>query len=224
MAELEFMDNLIEEKKNTLNKPKSKFSNIYKQFEPITRAPTPGVTAPADEEARCAILMLQRLLRGRAVQNMMYEGKQKAIHLIRELRVAEEPAVPLQPPSEEELQAAAVDTVQGEVMSKALDFIAKEVVRTQEEMKIAEMVRLARRTRRLREAEEAGRRQAEDILRAKQEEYFSATMDTHQQTASRFLDFVLENSVEQVAHESATRDVALLHDVSTADSVLFDLF
>ena len=44
--------------------------------------------------------------------------------------------------------------MQGEVISNALDFISKEIVRMSEERKIASMVKLANFTRRQREAEE----------------------------------------------------------------------
>lgn len=37
-----------------------------------------------------AIILLQRLLRGRAKQNMMFEGKEKRLDLIAELRATEE--------------------------------------------------------------------------------------------------------------------------------------
>ena len=67
----------------------------------------------------------------------------------------------------------ALDSLQGEVMSNALDFIAKEVVRVSEERKIASLVAQATRVRRIREAEESGRRQAEDILRRKREQHFA---------------------------------------------------
>jgi hypothetical protein len=43
----------------------------------------------ADKKYR-AIIMLQRLLRGRAHQNMMFEGKEKRLDLIAELRATEE--------------------------------------------------------------------------------------------------------------------------------------
>ena len=42
-----------------------------------------------DTRAR-AIILLQRLMRGRAMQNMMFEGKEKRLDLITELRVTEE--------------------------------------------------------------------------------------------------------------------------------------
>lgn len=37
-----------------------------------------------------AIILLQRLLRGRGKQNMMFEGKEKRLDLIAELRATEE--------------------------------------------------------------------------------------------------------------------------------------
>jgi len=37
-----------------------------------------------------AIILLQRLMRGRAHQNMMFEGKEKRLDLITELRTTEE--------------------------------------------------------------------------------------------------------------------------------------
>jgi len=37
-----------------------------------------------------AVILLQRLIRGRAIQNMMFEGKEKRLDLITELRATEE--------------------------------------------------------------------------------------------------------------------------------------
>jgi hypothetical protein len=42
-----------------------------------------------DDEITGAVVLLQRLLRGRAVQNIMYEGKQRRRELIEQLRSAE---------------------------------------------------------------------------------------------------------------------------------------
>lgn len=43
-----------------------------------------------DDKRKKAIILLQRLLRGRAQQNMMFEGKEKRLDLITELRATEE--------------------------------------------------------------------------------------------------------------------------------------
>merc|ERR1719409_1350259 len=44
---------------------------------------------PEEEEQEAAILLLQRIIRGRAHQNRMFEGKEKRLDLINELRAAE---------------------------------------------------------------------------------------------------------------------------------------
>jgi hypothetical protein len=49
----------------------------------------PKLQISADERQR-AIILIQRLLRGRAMQNMMFEGKEKRLDLISELRATEE--------------------------------------------------------------------------------------------------------------------------------------
>lgn len=40
----------------------------------------------SDEERELATIFLQQVLRGRSVQNMMFEGKEKRMELIQELR------------------------------------------------------------------------------------------------------------------------------------------
>lgn len=42
------------------------------------------------DKKKRAVILLQRLLRGRAEQNMMFEGKEKRLDLIAELRATEE--------------------------------------------------------------------------------------------------------------------------------------
>lgn len=44
----------------------------------------------SETEQEKAMILLQRLIRGRAVQNMMFEGKEKRLDLIAELRITEE--------------------------------------------------------------------------------------------------------------------------------------
>ncbi|CAE7452464.1 CFAP91 [Symbiodinium natans] len=44
---------------------------------------------PEEEEQESAVLLLQRIIRGRAYQNLMFEGKEKRLDLINELRAAE---------------------------------------------------------------------------------------------------------------------------------------
>ena len=57
------------------------------------------------------------------------------------------------------------EAVQASVISKTMDNLSKELVRLKQERRIDAMVRLAENERRKREAEESGKRQAEQILR-----------------------------------------------------------
>jgi len=94
-------------------------------------------------------------------------GKEKRRDLIRELRYDEQlttmeaeltqsDAAHLLREQRDALMRALLGTVGGEVVGTALDYLTKELVRFREERRVAAMVQLAERTRRLREAEESG--------------------------------------------------------------------
>jgi hypothetical protein len=105
-------------------------------------------------------------MRGRAKQNMMFEGKEKRLDLIAELRATEEwkAASEFQEDKalienyQERVIDGTAEALQAEVISKTLDNLSKELVRLKQERKIAAMVRIAEDMRRKREAEESGRR------------------------------------------------------------------
>jgi len=90
-----------------------------------------------DERKEKAIILLQRLLRGRANQNLMYEGKEKRLALIEELLIVSnvkplpEEAIEerLLEVHEQRLQDAIVESIQGEVMARAYDMLSKELIR-----------------------------------------------------------------------------------------------
>ncbi|GAA6079239.1 cilia- and flagella-associated protein 91-like isoform X1, partial [Tachysurus ichikawai] len=137
-----------------------------------------------DEEKELAVIFLQKLIRGTAIQTQMLEGVEKHLELIQELRTTHS----LQR-EEQELQRADkqvtqalqrqheltesrtaqiqsfVDGLSGGVIGDMLDFLSKELVRLQEERRIHAYMLLAERDRRLREAEESGRRQVEERRR-----------------------------------------------------------
>jgi hypothetical protein len=116
-----------------------------------------------------AVILLQRLMRGRAQQNMMFEGKEKRLDLITELRTTEEWRRNSSDPEEkmlienyqERVMDGVTEALQASIISKTMDQLSKELVRLKQERRIAAMVRLAEDERRKREAEESGKRQAE---------------------------------------------------------------
>lgn len=187
---------------------------------PPPRPPTPSVAKPIiNEDAEVAAILLQRLLRGRAVQNEMFEGKQKRLELIRELQIVQtynqEPLrTELEKQAFEEHKTTMVDSMldnlQGEITGQTLDFLANELVRHQQDKIISELVREAERTRRIKEAKEAGLRQKEEKIRSEEDARFAIITKLNQQTADSFLDQVFDSAVQtasslQAIHETRVK-------------------
>ncbi|KAG3141532.1 hypothetical protein PI124_g14360 [Phytophthora idaei] len=155
-----------------------------------------------------------KLLRGRAVQNMMFEGKERRSDLIAELRAADE-QLALQRRNEfallqgsgteavDRVANAAKTRVEGEVVSEMLDFLSKELSRSREMAKMRAFVIKATEERCAREVEEGGRRQAEDLLREREDEVFRRVMQVHQETSRDFVDDVLEEIALEQSHAQA---------------------
>merc|ERR1719443_1325751 len=186
----------------------------------LERPETPRVkedVLPEEEEQEAAVLLLQRIIRGRAYQNKMFEGKEKRLDLINELRAAERFAETATTGEErrylEQLREKAFDgvleSIQGQVASQTLDQLSKELLRFQEERRIAVMVKLAERDRRLRQAQESGRRQAEERLREREDEMFRQIMGVHQGTVDSYLEDMITNTVEQAARSRALTEARL---------------
>ena len=84
-----------------------------------------------------AIIFLQRILRGRAQQNIMYEGKEKRLALIEELLIVakipdldeKEAEEILLKEHEEGFRNAMYEGLQGEIIAETLDDLSKKLVR-----------------------------------------------------------------------------------------------
>ena len=98
-------------------------------------------------------------------------------------------------------------TMQAEYVGKRLDFLTKELVRLREERRIAAMVKLAERTRRMREAEESGVRQLELIWRDKTDFVFKQMMQVHQESIDSYLLGIVNTTVNETAKEEAIQHV-----------------
>lgn len=164
-----------------------------------------------------AVLLLQRLLRGRAMQNRMFEGKEKRLSLIEELRMTEE----WKETAEQEKEKAVIQAYQdrimdgtsegilGTVIAQTLDKLSKELVRYKQERKIAAMVKFAERKRRMREAEESGRRQAEQLLREREDKLFKSIMGAHQSTVDSYLSSILAKTLDQATSERGLQEAMI---------------
>lgn len=79
------------------------------------------------------------------------------------------------------------EALQSSIISKTMDQLSKELVRLKQERHIAGMVRLAEDERRKREAEESGKRQAEQVLRQRQDHLYQELMGVYQGTIDSYL-------------------------------------
>jgi hypothetical protein len=163
------------------------------------------------------IILFQRLLRGRKEQNCMHEGKSKRAELIKELRSANyykeagasEEENKLLDNYVEKLMNGVIDAIQGQSISQTLDFLSKELIRKKEEMKINAIVNIAEDERRKREAEEMGRRQAEELLRDRQELSYKEILNVNQGTMDSYLNSIFAGTVNKVSKKQVMREIEI---------------
>ncbi|XP_067896046.1 cilia- and flagella-associated protein 91 isoform X1 [Heterodontus francisci] len=231
--ELAKIHKAIREAKFKGEKPKKPLRFLFKIIKPIPRPPTPTVEPPpeGEEEKYLSIIYLQKLIRGRTIQNMMFEGKEKRIELIQELRTthalqedrqlvkqAEMQAI-LSLQQERDLQQQKRSTMEDylshledHVLADMFDFLNKELLRLQEERRIQAIVMLAERRRRIREAEESGLRQVEERRRREEDEIFKQVVKVHQTTVDSYLEDILLKSMQDTAEDQARQEICKMAD------------
>uniref|UniRef100_A0A8C6HHT8 Cilia- and flagella-associated protein 91 n=1 Tax=Mus spicilegus TaxID=10103 RepID=A0A8C6HHT8_MUSSI len=202
----------------------------FLQKNPISQArlPTPSLemTSYEEGEIEMAVIYLQKLLRGRVVQNMMFEGKEKRLELILELRTSHalqeddklvkkaEKQVTLALQRQRNLHEDKLSVIEnhlgdleGRVLADMFDFLSKELVRLQEERRIHAFAMLAERQRRMREAEESGRRQVEQRRLQQEDMIFKEVIKVHQSTVTSYLEDIILNTEERTAEEQARKEI-----------------
>lgn len=221
---------LIEKYKALIAEEKApkKSSRYLVKLKPVARPVTPRVEEPpeGDEEKELAVISLQKLLRGRSVQCKMLKGKENNLELIRELRTVHA----LQGEEQQRLNAdkglvmnlkiqmdkhrhkasqeeASQARVVGAELELLFDTLSKELIHLQEERRIHAFMLLAERDRRLREAEESGRRQMEERRRREEDEIFRQVVRVHQETVDLYLEDIILGAVEQTADQQAREDI-----------------
>jgi hypothetical protein len=70
----------------------------------------------------------------------------------------------------------SLSQAEGSSLGDMLDFLSKELIRLQEERRIHAFSMLAERERRIREAEESGKRQVEERRRREEDEIFKQVL------------------------------------------------
>lgn len=225
--ELDEVSKAIDYSKRPADPPKP-LRYLEKVEKPVPRPPTPSVKVPsqAEEDEELAVIFLQKVLRGRAIQNMMFEGKEKRLELIKELRSTHALQLVGQLDKRNERQGVlseqrqrrldthkesfvneALSEMEGSTVADMLDFFSKELIRLQESRRVHAFAMLAERERRMREAEESGRRQVEERRRREEDEMFKQVVKVHQKTVDTYLEDIIMGTVNKTAEEQARREI-----------------
>eukprot|EP00002_Diphylleia_rotans_P036498 TRINITY_DN804_c0_g1_i5.p1 TRINITY_DN804_c0_g1~~TRINITY_DN804_c0_g1_i5.p1 ORF type:complete len:639 (+),score=167.37 TRINITY_DN804_c0_g1_i5:136-2052(+) len=205
-AELEKMDTILHAPAKS-KKHISELTIAQKVEKPPPRPPTPTLQPPEeDDEKTVAVIFLQKLIRGRSIQNQMFEGKTRRQELIRELRIPEPKDTEEEDYIANEKEQAIESTIaqfEGESMGAALDYLAKELVRTEQLRRIQLLARAAIQTRHAREREESVRRQAEERERIRAEAQYNQVIRVHHQTVQTMMEDILEAAIENTSTRQA---------------------
>ncbi|XP_046401003.1 cilia- and flagella-associated protein 91-like isoform X2 [Ischnura elegans] len=208
---------------------------------PSPRPITPDLEGVPESEEKLyqAAVFMQKIIRGRAIQMLMFKGKEKSQDLIEELQTTqsvikkEEIKVKeerirtllgyqneLEEKRNEEAYENMLSMLVGDTVGSMLDFLAKELVRLKDERCIHALLLLAQRERNRREAEEAGRRQVEERRRREHDEFFKQVVKVHQETVDIYLEDIVLNAMEWVAtaeSRSYIKELAKNIDQKTKD-------
>lgn len=218
------MQEIIDSKNEPKDDEELKKNQELKKFQAdLLRPATPVISGRSEgdpmENYRIykSALLLQRLIRGRDQQDIMFEGKEKRLDLIVELRITEEWSKASDNQTEKNLiqnyQERVIDGVaeglQAQVIAATMDTLSKELVRFKQERKIAAMVHMAEQDRRRREAEESGRRQAEQILSQREDFLFKELMSVHQGRVDNYLQNIISNTVDDASTKQAYDEAQL---------------
>ena len=80
-------------------------------------------------------------------------------------------------------------------------------IRLQEERRIHAFAMLAERERRIREAEESGRRQVEERRRREEDEIFKQMVKVHQTTVDTYLEDIILAATDKTADDQARDEI-----------------
>ncbi|XP_019866451.2 cilia- and flagella-associated protein 91-like [Aethina tumida] len=169
-----------------------------------------------------AVVKVQSIIRGRATQVLIYEGRDRCRKLIETLRESEGL---LQAQKEEKLERKLgalgqerkqfiherkyeqvkeiLDRLQGSCVGTLLDFLNKELRRLLVKRKAHALCLSLERDLHTREAGEAGRRQRELRRRREHDEMFKQIIKVHQDTVDMYLQDIIAEGMDFASREEA---------------------
>lgn len=216
---------LHEELKNLHKTTKRRCTLRVRIDKSISEASTPETDELPDmeEDKYQALITLQSVLKGRASQMLIYEGRDKCRELIKELKystglleeqrevIGETRKKIKHQQREEAIQRNRIEKLQkslnkleGSVVGSLLDFLNKELRRLLDERRAHAICFLNERERNDREAAEAGRRQQELRRRREHDEMFKQMVKVHQDTVDLYLQDIITEGMDFASNDEAT--------------------
>ncbi|XP_075212832.1 cilia- and flagella-associated protein 91-like [Lycorma delicatula] len=177
-------------------------------------------------EVNKAATYIQKTLRGRATQFLMFQNINHFKHLIEELKsthafqkydmeeLTERRYLTLTSSRKNEViklmearKKQVLNSLRDKGVCDTLTFLSHVQERLEDDERVHAFAMLAERERWRREAAESGRRQREEIFRRKQDEAFKQVMKIRQETVDIFLEDILIRSMNWLAEDKAREHV-----------------
>ncbi|KAK5637774.1 hypothetical protein RI129_000045 [Pyrocoelia pectoralis] len=206
-------------------KPQKCSLKVKKEEQEIPMASTPQVQEGDDveEQLHQSVMLIESVLRGRASQVLIFEGRDRCRELIQELRSTHA----LQDNEREKIfyerlkvkshqreyalcvknarmLKESLNKLSSNVVGTLLDFLNKELRRLLDERRIHAMCLAFERERHNREAAEAGRRQAELRRRKEHDEIFKQVAKVTQDSVDLYLEGIITEGMEFTSKTEAT--------------------
>lgn len=218
IQDLEFANQTIQKSKQGAATTTS-IQDLYRATPRLIRPDTPTLVLEGDEDESReeALILLQRLLRGRSVQNDFFEGKERCHGLIEELQAAQkakesegkylkEVAEEKAHQQKEAVVDGVVDSIQGDIIYSTLDYLAKELIRQREAAIFDRLREEAENTRQRREEAETKKRAEEERLRELQDAQYRQIQRINDYTIHTYLTGLINDCMDHDAFEVALEE------------------
>jgi len=183
-----------------------------RSFRFTERPETPTLASPAQAVAhRAALVLVQRLLRGRAAQDRMYVGRARRAELIRELQLSE--TSPSRGPRPDDLAPPArrADALVGHAIAELCAVMASGDAAARGRLMADLAARAAAYKRAQEEAEEAEAREAEEARRLRAEEAAAAAAEkdaAEQEEAARKIQAIQRGRIARQRADEVKKKAA----------------
>ncbi|KAG5322446.1 CFA91 protein, partial [Pseudoatta argentina] len=204
---------------------------VRRNHEQLVLPTTPsrsGIWNDKQKQREESATFIQKLVKGRAaIQCLMYKGHDRCRELIEELQSTQvfehedydekTHMINLRQLQEhqsmqENCLCEILDSLEGKTICGTLDFLSKELVRLEDERRAHAFALLAERERCMREAVEAGRRQAEHNRRREFDEMFKQIMKVNQDSVEAYLEDIVREEIDWISDKAAKEHILEICD------------